>query len=882
MPSLLPDYEYDIFISYRHKDNRSDKWVSQFVQALREELDTTFKENISVYFDENPFDGLLENHSVNQSLNNKLKSVIFIPIISQTYCDPNSYAWQYEFCLFNKVAREEPIGRDIRLSNGNVASRILPVTIHDLEASDIQQIESELDAKFRYVEFTYRSPGVNRALRKDDRREDNLKQLAYRDQMNKVANALKEIIQGIQKPEKVGYGTISASDQDSAYLSGAAAAAGTILTDLRSDSKSIAVLPFRNLSKDESQEYFAEGITENIIMQLASIKTLKVISRTTTARYKNTTMSAPEIAKELSVKYILEGSAQSSKDKVRINVQLLDAEQDDPIWSKVFSESMEDVFSVQDLVADAVAEQLKASIASNENLTHEKPTQNLEAYDLFLKGRHAFNQWNVEGYQVATDYFKKAIALDPEFKQAYSYLASCYSARMSWNGDLSGTEALPLINQYLDIAITKGASDNDHLTKAFVELFIHKDFDASEKSLLAAQQINHNNANVLYTYSYLLCLSGRLTEAQQVIDRAKEIEPLSVAYFNYQGICLFLRKDYEGAAKTFEEGLRLFPKVIRFYDHLGRLYLTAGKYEDAKSQLEMGLAASNVRQASMVAFLGACHWHLGQEAEAEKILNELMQRGEQKEKGIHFNLAYIHLAMGEKEKAIASIFEAVKTNDAELIWLDIDPLLSPIQDRVSLAKIREADFEGAEKFISQKLKKELPTTLTYHNVAHVDDVLQSAVNIAKAEGTSEEEIKLVRIAALYHDSGFITTYKGHEANGCELAKETLPSFRFSESQIDQICSMIMATKIPQSPQNKLDQILCDADLDYLGRDDFFEIGDRLYAEMKDRGFLENEREWNLTQKVFLENHRYHTPTSKSKREAKKQEHLAEVMAKLKK
>ena len=133
--------------------------------------------------------------------------------------------------------------------------------------------------------------------------------------------------------------------------------------------------------------------------------------------------------------------------------------------------------------------------------------------------------------------------------------------------------------------------------------------------------------------------------------------------------------------------------------------------------------------------------------------------------------------------------------------------------------------------------------------------MTSALRIAETEKINKEETNLLRIAALYHDAGFINTYKGHEAEGCLLAKATLPDFGFTAAQLEMICSMIMATKIPQTPKSKLDKILCDADLDYLGRDDFYEIGNRLYNEMKEQGFIETEREWNLTQKVFLENHR---------------------------
>ena len=127
MPSIIPGYEYDIFISYRQKDNRSDQWVTKFLQALKEELDATFKEDISIYFDENPHDGLLETHDVDQSLNDKVKCLVFIPIVSQTYCDPKCFAWQNEFLPFLKFASKDEHGLDIKLSNGNVAKRVLPI-----------------------------------------------------------------------------------------------------------------------------------------------------------------------------------------------------------------------------------------------------------------------------------------------------------------------------------------------------------------------------------------------------------------------------------------------------------------------------------------------------------------------------------------------------------------------------------------------------------------------------------------------------------------------------------------------------------------------------------------------------------------------------------
>ena len=148
MASVLPEFEYDIFISYRHNDNL-DGWVTDFVQNLEKELKATLKDQLTIYFDRNLQDGLLETHNVDKSLEGKLKCLIFITILSQTYCDPKSFAWQHEFVAFNKLTKEDQFGRDIKLSNGNVASRILPIKIHDLDAEDKVAIENEIGGVIR-------------------------------------------------------------------------------------------------------------------------------------------------------------------------------------------------------------------------------------------------------------------------------------------------------------------------------------------------------------------------------------------------------------------------------------------------------------------------------------------------------------------------------------------------------------------------------------------------------------------------------------------------------------------------------------------------------------------------------------------------------------
>jgi len=893
MPSIVPGYEYDIFISYRHKDNRSptasashgqgqqsgNGWVTDFVMDLGKELESTFKEDVSIYFDSNPIDGLLETHNVDKSLEGKLKSVIFIPILSQIYCDPRCFAWQNEFCEFNRQALSESIGRDIKLRSGNVASRILPVMIHNLDPEDRELIESEMQSKLRSIDFIFRSPGVNRPLRPDDKRQDNANNLFYRDQINKVANAIKEIINAIKYPGRT-------SD---AYFDGASEEAEELVvttevktkTETEVHEKSLAVLPFVSLSQDTAQEYFADGITENILIQLSGVQQLRVISRTSVMRYKKTDKTAPEIAAELGVKYILEGSAQAHGNKVRITVQLIDAVKDQPIWSKVFVENMDDIFAIQNNVAEVVAKELKSSLNPQDNeKLKEIPTKNLEAYDLFLKGRHAFNQWSVDGYRTASGYFKKAIEKDPEFKQAYSYLASSYSARMSWNGDLTPGEAKQKIDLYLNEAWKRGPTDNDYLTKAFVEFFISKDFPSSEKFLLKAIELNPNNSTVLYTYSYLLNMMGRFTEALAFVERARKIDPLTVAYFNYQTICLYLLNRNEEVLSTINEALQLYPMVIRLYDFLGRVYLSLGRYEDAIEALKSGLRTSMIRPPSMVAYMAAAYHGLKNEAKARELLQELIQRSDAGEKGVNVYVVHVYNAFGDFNMAKSWLEKAKKTNDIDLIWWDIDPLLKGLRQQIAQDKTTPvvADFEGAEQAITRLLEKEMPQ-LHYHNIDHIYDVLNAAMLIAKEEKVAEDEIKLIRLAALYHDAGFIQSPRNHEETGAAMARENLPAFGLNEDQINSICSMIMATRIPQSPSSLLDKILCDADLDYLGREDFYEIGGRLLEELKAQGVVETEREWNIMQRTFLQSHRYHTRFSKENREALKQQHIQEIDAK---
>jgi len=200
--SILPGYDYDIHISYRYNDNKYDGWVSEFVEKLNQELSATLKDKLSIFFDRNP-EGKRELSNDDGSVTQKIKSLVFIPVISQTYCDTNSPVWKNEFRMFQDEIKNDSIGSKIKLANSNTASRVIPVKIHDIDTEDVKLLESELSGSLRSVDFIYKDEGVNRPLRPvDDEKNANPFRPMYRNQINKLANAIKEIISGIKLVQK--------------------------------------------------------------------------------------------------------------------------------------------------------------------------------------------------------------------------------------------------------------------------------------------------------------------------------------------------------------------------------------------------------------------------------------------------------------------------------------------------------------------------------------------------------------------------------------------------------------------------------------------------------------------------------------------------------
>ena len=591
MPSIIPNFEYDIFISYRHNDNRSG-WVTEFVNALQEELAATIKEPLSIYFDKNPHDGLLETHNVDKSLEGKLKCLIFIPIISQTYCDPKSFAWQHEFVAFNRLAKDDQLGRDIKLSNGNVASRILPIKIHELDEEDKVTIESEIGGVLRAIEFIYKEAGVNRPLRSSEENPaKNQNQTTYRNQVNKVANAIKELISAIQHskdlPKQESNQEKTITKQGIKKFSWAAVSIlllGFVSFGLYyfggfgnkiapAIDRSIAVLPFVDMSPGKDQEYLGDGIAEDIITALSRIKGLKVIGRTSSFQFKGEKIDLRDVGEKLNVSNVLEGSVMKSGNKIRITAQLINVSDGTHIWSERFDKEMDDIFAIHDQISKAISDKMKISLLGNHNRSERKPTSSTAAFENYLRGNQILGPG--KGNE-AMPFFKKAIQLDSGYADAYAGLAWSYI--FSYEGDLPETfdRMLPLAMKVLEL---DPESEKSHAILYQIYVVYKWDWKKANDEYRKYLSINPIPmvGHALYKAQIIGDVKGGIDELEQNL----EVDPINKGVLRLLGTLYCMDNQ-------FAKGKELISKVIEMdtayegaYRSLAGVNIMAGEYDQA-------------------------------------------------------------------------------------------------------------------------------------------------------------------------------------------------------------------------------------------------------------------------------------------------------------
>ncbi len=674
MASILSGYEYDIFISYRQNDNMYDGWVTEFVDNLQKELDATLKNPVSIYFDENPHHGLQDTHVVDESLAKKLKCLIFIPILSQTYCDEKSFAWKHEFLAFNEMASADELGINITLSNGNVASRILPIRIHDIDADDQQLFENTTGSPLRAIDFVYKEAGVNRSLKPGDDKKENLNSTSYRNQMNKVAHALKDLGTSVLRQSEGQTGNVNrviSQEQVSenkpsnkeivigfaaiillalaywAYTNYLSTAVSD--TEITEQHKSIAVLPFTNMSADKDQDYFCDGLAEDIRHDLSQLEGLDVKARTSSFAFKDKNLDIGEIGKRLGVSTILEGSVQKSGNKLRVTAQLINVSDGNQIWSKRYDRDLEDVFIIKDEIAKNIVKALAIKLTSQEQKKLEKAsTSDARAFDFYMRGREYFHQYHEDKILRSIPMFEKAIEIDNNYALAYSGLADSYMhTYMYYNNDQNNLEQALIASQKaldLDPELAEVHSSRG------LALSQNNQFEEAERQFSIAVQINPRLFDAYYEFGRACKSKGMHEKAAIQFEMAAEIEP-----DNYHPIN-FLVGAYRdlGLTDKMLEANRLALIVFRNHidlnpDDSRALYLGAGSLivdgqaEEAKRWTEQAIAMNP---------------------------NEI---------AVLYNATCIYSLLGEVDKALAYFDRAIEAGFGSKEWIENDTDLDNIR-----------------------------------------------------------------------------------------------------------------------------------------------------------------------------------------------------------
>ena len=443
--------------------------------------------------------------------------------------------------------------------------------------------------------------------------------------------------------------------------------------------KSIAVLPFDNLSRDPDNAYFAEGVQDEILTRLAKVADLKVISRTSTQHFKSVPENLPQIAKQLGVTNILEGSVQKAKDQVRVNVQLINALTDAHLWAEIYDRKLTDLFSVESDIAKTIADTLQAKLTGSESTAmSNKPTENPEAYELYLKGRFFWNKRTGQDLKTACDYFQQAIAIDPHYATAYAGLAESYILIPLFDAG-SPQDYFPKAKAAAERAIElQETSAEAHTALGLLLCFSDVNFAQSEKEFKRAIELNPNYATAHHWYgNALLVALGRFDEAISENQRAVELDPLSLIINADLGSTFMMARQYDQAIAQLQRTLTLDNKFGYTHWNLGEaLYLKGDK---AAAIAEYKKARTLDDDPQIVALLGRAYADTGQKDQALELVRDLEARARQQfVRG--YLIALVYIGLGDKTKAIDYLErEYVNHDNIDTAWIRADPMLDPLR-----------------------------------------------------------------------------------------------------------------------------------------------------------------------------------------------------------
>jgi serine/threonine-protein kinase len=441
--------------------------------------------------------------------------------------------------------------------------------------------------------------------------------------------------------------------------------------------KSIAVLPFEDLSPGKDQETWAAGIPETLINALSRIEGLHVSARTSSFFFKGKPQDIREIGQKLGVENLLEGSIQIAGNKLRLMVRLINIANGFPVWSEDYNKTVDDVFAIQDDIAQSIVKALKIELLGEKQEAILKSyTTNLEAYNLYLQGVYLWNKRGKENLLKSIEYFEKAIQRDPNYALGYAGMANAYWI-LGNNGLLPPHEAYPIAKAYA----IKALKLDENLTEARAALAGVKrdfewDFRGAVEEYRKAIIANPGNASAHHGYSFLLSYMGRHDEAIQEVKLARDLDPLAPRIKANVGHILFFARKYGEALEELKKSLEFDPNHAATYEYFGDVYREMGRYEEAAASLIKAKGIGDNPKFNIK--LALSYARAGNREESKKILGELKERA-RKEFVSPAILATVYGALGEKKIAFELLDKAYSERDNILCYLKVDPIYDPLR-----------------------------------------------------------------------------------------------------------------------------------------------------------------------------------------------------------
>jgi eukaryotic-like serine/threonine-protein kinase len=432
--------------------------------------------------------------------------------------------------------------------------------------------------------------------------------------------------------------------------------------------QSLAVLPLENLSGDVDQEYFAEGMTEEIITQLAQISALRVISRTSVMPYLKSHKPLSEIASQLQVDAIVEGSVTKSGQRVRITAQLIQASTEKHLWAESYERDLNDVLSLQGEVARDIAREIRVTVTPQEQkrLVSSTPVS-VEAHEAYLKGRYHWNKGTEKEYKIAKKYFEQANELQQNYAPSLSGLANYFWA----TDELAPGVAMPRAKGYVQQALAiDDTLSGAHTTLGNIRFNADWDWSGAESEFKRALELNQNDAEAHRAYSVFLTAMGREAQALTEIEAAQRLDPLSLITSVTKGWAFYFARQFDLAIQQCEKTLELDTNYVGAHDCLGAAYMAKGSYEKAIVECQKA-AASSANDPLRTVGLGRAYALSGKRIKAEKILKALQKNSSHHYVPPYF-LATVYVALGDKEKAFSWLGKAYDERDSYLAWLKVD------------------------------------------------------------------------------------------------------------------------------------------------------------------------------------------------------------------